>query len=55
MFSINTNMVYGINNNWIEVSSPKFGRQYWESNSLINKEKGVIKISTKYFRIGPKN
>ena len=48
-------MVYGINNNWIEVSSRKFGRQYWDSNSLINKEKGVIEISTKYFKIDPKD
>ena len=55
IFSINTNMVYGINNNWIEVSSTKFGRQYWDSNSLINKKKGVIEISTKYFKIDAKD
>ena len=55
IFSINTNMVYGINNNWIEVSSSTFGKQYWDSNSLIDKEKGVIEISTKYFKIDPKD
>ena len=42
IFSINTKMVYGINKNWIEVSRTKFGRQYLDSDSLINKEKGVI-------------
>ena len=55
VFSINTNMVYGINQNWIEVSKKKFGRQYLDSDSLINKEKGVIEISTKYLKIGTKD
>jgi len=55
MFSINTNMVYGINKNWIEVSRTKLGRQYLDSESLINKEKGVIEISTKYLKIDTKD
>jgi len=55
IFSINTKMVYGINKNWIEVSRTKFGRQYLDSDSLINKEKGVIEISTKYLKIDPKD
>jgi len=54
IFCINTNMVYGLKKNWIEVSRTKFGRQYWDSSSLINKEKGVIEISTKYLRIDTK-
>ena len=55
IFSINTNMVYGINKNWIEVSRTKFGRQYLDSDSLIKKEKGVIEISTKYLKIDTKD
>ena len=55
IFSINTKMVYGINKNWIEVSRTKFGRQYLDSDSLINKEKGVIEISTKYLKIDTKD
>ena len=55
IFSINTNMVYGINKNWIEVSRTKLGRQYLDSESLINKEKGVIEISTKYLKIDTKD
>ena len=55
IFSINTNMVYGINKNWIEVSRTKLGRQYLDSESLINKEKGVIEISTKYLKPDLKN
>mgnify|MGYP004417218799 CR=1 FL=1 len=55
IFSINTNMVYAINKNWIEVSRTKLGRQYLDSESLINKEKGVIEISTKYLKIDTKD
>ncbi len=48
IFSINTNMAYGSNNNWVEISRTIDGSQYWDRDSLINKEKGVIEISTKY-------
>ena len=55
MFCINTNMAYGSNDNWVEVSRTIGGRQYWDSDSLINKEKGVIEISTKYLKPDLKN
>ena len=50
IFSINPNMVYGSNNNWVEVSRTITGKQYWDRDSLRNKEKGVIEISTKYLK-----
>ena len=54
IFTIKPNITYGSNNNWIEVSKTKGGVQYWDSNSLINKDKGIIEITTKYLRIDVK-
>ena len=55
IFSINTSMVYGSNNNWVEVSRTMVSRQYWDKDSLLNKEKGIIEISTKYLKTDPKD
>tara|TARA_Y100001968_G_scaffold39713_1_gene30257 strand:- start:241 stop:645 length:405 start_codon:yes stop_codon:yes gene_type:complete len=52
IFSIKINIAYGINNNWTEVSKSIEGFQYIESDSLINKGKGVVEITTKYLKAG---
>ena len=46
-------IVYGANNNWIEVSKTTAGIQYLEEDSLIIKGKGIIEITTKYSKIDP--
>ena len=48
-------MAYGSNNKWVEVSRTIAGKEYWNRDSLIKKEKGVIEISTKYLKIDSKN
>ena len=48
-------MAFAINNNWIEVSKTPLGIQYLDSDSLINKDKGVIEIKTKYLNIDSKD
>ena len=48
-----TTIVYGANNNWIEVSKTPAGIQYLEGDSLIIKGKGIIEIKTKYSKIDP--
>ena len=50
-----TTLVYGANNNWIEVSKTHAGIQYLDTDSLIIKGKGIIKITTKYLRIDPES
>ena len=50
-----TNIVYGANNNWIEVSKTPEGIQYLEGDSLIIKGKGIIEIKTKYLKIDPES
>jgi len=42
-----TTIVYGANNNWVEVSKTPAGIQYIEGDSLIVKGKGIIEITTK--------
>ena len=55
IFFININIAYGSNINWIEVSKTSVGTQYWDRNSLISKDKGLIEINTKYLRVEAKN
>ena len=50
-----TTMVYGANNNWVEVSKTPEGIQYLEGDSLIIKDKGIIEITTKYLKIDPES
>ena len=50
-----TTLVYGANNNWIEVSKTPAGVQYLDTESLIIKGKGIIEITTKYLRIDPES
>ena len=50
-----TTIVYGANNNWIEVSKTPSGIQYLEGDSLIVKGKGIIEIKTKYLKIDPES
>ena len=50
-----TTLVYGANNNWIEVSKTPAGIQYLDTDSLIIKGKGIIEITTKYLRIDPES
>ena len=50
-----TTIVYGANNNWIEVSKTPSGIQYLEGDSLIIKGKGIIEIKTKYLKIDPES
>ena len=55
IFSTNINTVNASNNNWIEVSRSIGGIQYWDSDSLIKRKKGVIEISTKYLKMEHKS
>ena len=50
-----TNIVYGANSNWLEVSKTAGGIQYLEEDSLIIKGKGIIEITTKYSKIDPES
>ena len=50
-----TNIVYGANSNWVEVSKTAAGVQYLEEDSLIIKGKGIIEITTKYSKIDPES
>ena len=47
----NSNMVFSSVNNWVEVSRTKEGIQYVDRNSLNNKGKSIIEITTKYSKI----
>ena len=51
IFFNRTKMVLGADNNWIEVSKTNLGIQYLDINSLKNKDKGIIEITTKYLKI----
>tara|TARA_Y100001968_G_scaffold296892_1_gene305407 strand:- start:183 stop:587 length:405 start_codon:yes stop_codon:yes gene_type:complete len=50
-----TTIVYGANNNWVEVSKTAAGIQYLDRDSIIIKSKGIIQITTKYLKIDPNN
>ncbi len=46
-----TNIVYGANTNWVEVSRTSTGVQYLNIDSIDNQEKGIIELTTKYIKI----
>jgi len=46
-----TNIVYGANTNWVEVSRTTAGVQYLDRDSIDIKEKGIIELTTKYIKI----
>ena len=46
-----TTIVYGANNNWIEVSKTPAGIQYLDRDSINIKGKEVIELTTKYLKI----
>ena len=41
-------IAYGANIDWLEVSKTDTGIQYLDRNSIDNKDKGIIEITTKY-------
>ena len=45
-----TALVYGSNNNWVEVSKTPAGIQYLDKESLKIKGKGIVEIKTKYLK-----
>ena len=51
IFFNSTNIVYGANTNWVEVSRTPSGIQYLDRDSIDIEEKGIIEISTKYIEI----
>ncbi len=48
-------IIYGVNNNWVEISKTPSGIQYLDKDSLIIKGKGMIEITTKYLKIDPES
>ena len=53
IFFNSTNIVYGANTNWVEVSRTTAGVQYLDIHSIDIKEKGIIELTTKYIKIAP--
>ena len=53
IFFNSTNIVYGANTNWVEVSRTPTGVQYLDRDSINIEEKGIIEITTKYIKIAP--
>ena len=53
IFFNSTNIVYGANTNWIEVSQTPTGAQYLDRDSINIEEKGIIELTTKYIKIAP--
>ncbi len=49
------NIAYASDNSWIKVSKSPSGIQYIDKDSLYNKERGIIDITTKYIKIDPNN
>ena len=45
------NIVYAANINWIEVSETAAGIQYLDIDSIDNKGKGIIELTTKYLKL----
>ena len=46
-----TNIVYGSDINWFEVSRTPAGVQYLDRDSIDIEEKGIIELTTKYIKI----
>tara|TARA_Y100001968_G_C19384200_1_gene731932 strand:- start:966 stop:1370 length:405 start_codon:yes stop_codon:yes gene_type:complete len=55
IFFSKINLVYGANNNWVEVSKTPAGIQYFDRESLKNEGKGIIEIKAKYLKINTNN
>ena len=53
LFFNSTNIVYGANTNWVEVSRTPTGVQYLDRDSINIEEKGIIELTTKYIKIAP--
>ena len=53
IFFSGKNLVYGANNNWLEVSRTTTGVQYLDRDSINIEEKGIIELTTKYIKIAP--
>ena len=53
IFFNSTNIVYGANTNWVEVSRTPTGIQYLDRDSINIEEKGIIELTTKYLKIAP--
>ena len=53
IFFNSTNIVYGANTNWVEVSQAPTGVQYLDRDSINIEEKGIIELTTKYIKIAP--
>ena len=53
IFFNSTNIVYGANTNWVEVSRTPAGIQYLDRDSINIEEKGIIELTTKYIKIAP--
>ncbi|MBW3049217.1 hypothetical protein DNJ72_03845 [Prochlorococcus marinus XMU1403] len=53
IFFNSTNIVYGANTTWIEVSRTPTGIQYLDRDSINIEEKGIIELTTKYIKIAP--
>lgn len=51
IFFNSTNIVYGANTNWVEVSRTPTGIQYLDRDSINIEEKGIIELTTKYTKI----
>ena len=54
IFFNSTNIVYGANTNWVEVSRTPTGVQYLDRDSIDIEEKGIIELTTKYIKIAPR-
>ena len=53
IFFNSTNIVYGANTNWVEVSQTPTGVQYLDRDSINIEEKKIIELTTKYIKIAP--
>ena len=53
IFFSSSNIVYGANTNWVEVSQTPTGVQYLDRDSINIEEKGIIELATKYIKIAP--
>ena len=53
IFFNGTNIVYGANTNWVEVSRTPTGVQYLDRDSINIEEKEIIELTTKYIKIAP--
>ena len=53
IFFNRTNIVYGTDINWIEVSKTPAGIQYLDRDSIQIKGQGIIELAAKYLKIDP--